>query len=180
MKKSLRLATVVFGSLAVPACAADDVVDPTPVTPPPVTESVALPATAVDVPAFHRSNCIAAPSGAVAYATTGIDAFRDVVVKRDGTIVVAGLDRGQPSITGIVQSRGVALAYRDAFTEIANMNTAGTDSFESIAPDPVPRPGWNPGPPQRRPPGLPRTGRLRLPGRPRRLSGVRGGPACAP
>jgi hypothetical protein len=96
-----------------------------------------------DPPPVSTTRCIPDEVTSGQYGTAGIDDFRDVVVTRDGQILVAGLDGGQLSLpAGMVGSRGVALSYGQAFTPVATLDSQGTDSFESIALDPTTERVW--------------------------------------
>lgn len=140
-----RLATVSFVSLLASACGVDDPKTPAQGEPPddPVIGAPVVPVGPIDVdvprsPPPPAEACIAPGVSAAQYGTAGIDSFRDVVVTRDGTILIAGVDRGQSSVEGVVSlSRGVVLTYRadTGFATRGVLDTAGTDSFESIAID---------------------------------------------
>lgn len=141
------LASLPFVSLLAVAGCVDDSTAPTEIDAlprAPVADPGKAPVSLPSDPPPVSTRCIADDVTNGQYGTTGIDDFRDVVVTDDGRILVAGLAGGQPSLSSTqpVGSHGVVFSYDTGFTPVATLDSSGTDSFESMALDPITKRVW--------------------------------------
>ncbi len=82
------------------------------------------------------AECLSVPTGRAGLGTTADEELRDVAITHTGAILAVGYDRGTFAPHGLLGARGIVLEItRDlvGMSQVGVLDSAGTDSLESLA-----------------------------------------------